>query len=153
MKIKAVEGYEGKYLITEFGDVFSLKRNIKLKSHSDGRGYQMVYLHKDGKQHTRKIHRIMAKAFLNTEKEINHVDGNKENNRLENLEITTHSRNMRHAITSGLRKVKLNGEDIQKIKFLYATGKYRYKDLGKIFKVHAMYVGQIIRGERGVAWI
>lgn len=67
-------------------------------------GYKKVTLHKDGKPHEKFVHRLSAEAFIPPYcgEQVNHIDGDKRNNRLDNLEWCTGTENMRHAYKHGL---------------------------------------------------
>jgi len=83
----------------ETGKILSLNKN-KL-------GYVQIILHKENKKSSKRIHRLVAQAFIlnpNKCKEINHIDGNKQNNSVDNLEWCSRKQNIRHAINNGLRK-------------------------------------------------
>lgn len=85
---KNVKGYEGLYQISNLGNVRSLKRNIILKQ-SQYSKYNQVNLYKNGKRECVNVHRIVAIAFLNNPSNyecINHIDENKRNNAVNNLE-------------------------------------------------------------------
>jgi hypothetical protein len=72
-----------------------------------GNGYLIVGLFKNGKRKNVLVHRAVAEAFIghiDNSREVNHIDGNKLNNKLENLEIVSRSQNFRHAISTGLIK-------------------------------------------------
>lgn len=102
-----VLGYEGLYRVTDKGEVITLigrYKNIKyLKQSSDRGGYRIVVLVKNGVLKTKTVHRLVAEAFMGKSKLcVNHIDGNKSNNRLENLEFVTHKENMAHATSNGL---------------------------------------------------
>ena len=89
---KPIEGYEDKYLISNTGKVKSLYRNIILKPKTDKDGYKEVSLHKNGKSKTKKIHRLVAYAFIpnpNNLLQVNHKDEIKANNNVSNLEWCT----------------------------------------------------------------
>ena len=133
-----VLGYEGLYQVSNYGRVKSLERkNIFycglrkeylerptkekiLNYNKSNRGYLQVCLTKDGKSKTYTVHRLVAKAFLpnlKNKKQVNHIDGNKENNNIDNLEWATSSENNKHAFITGLNKPhnmrKINQYDLQ----------------------------------------
>lgn len=112
---RQVVGYEGKYLVSNTGKVRSLLRNGRLLNHNDnGRGYLQVTLYFNSKRVTHNIHSLVAKAFLGAREEgmtVNHIDGNKYNNCLSNLEYCTQGHNNTHALSSGLR-IPVKGEDV-----------------------------------------
>lgn len=119
---KDIKGYEGLYMISSLGRVKSLQprggnRNgmpRKGKEHIltpyiSSTGYYKVSLVKNNKRSDKRIHRLLASAFIpnpNNKPNINHIDGNKLNNRIDNLEWCTQKENTIHAIETGLRKVK-----------------------------------------------
>ncbi len=109
---KDIKGYEGLYQVSNYGKVKSLKRNNEkiLKVFSDN-NYLNVDLFKNKKKRRYKVHRLVAIAFIpNIDKktEVNHIDGDKENNFVGNLEWCTSSENMQHAFKTGLAKVNKN---------------------------------------------
>ena len=97
---KSVKGYDGIYEVSNLGNVKSLKfgKERILKSGVNSNGYLSVNLHKDSKQKTKKIHQLVAGAFLNHTPNghnlvVNHIDFNKQNNKVNNLEIVTNRQN------------------------------------------------------------
>ena len=95
--------------ILESGEIYSDKE--KLLKPSCSNGYAKVFISQEGKRKYPMVHRLVAEKFLpNPEKKpcVNHKDGNKLNNSVENLEWVTHSENTRHAIKMGLCKPTLN---------------------------------------------
>ena len=115
---KDIKGYEGKYQVSSLGNVKSLldkqlnKREIILKPSLNHKGYLRVYLSKDSKKSTKTIHRLVAETFipnLESKKTVNHIDGNKINNRVDNLEWLSNTENQKHAWELGLKKA-LKGE-------------------------------------------
>ena len=85
-------GYEGRYSVTESGQVYSHKSNKFIKAHDNGHGYMEVCLCVDGKPFHKYVHRIVAEAFvLNPDNlpEVNHKDENRANNHAGNLEWCT----------------------------------------------------------------
>lgn len=112
-----IEGYEGLYQVSDFGRVRSLDRMvdgpqgprkikgklIKLRNH--GAGYKMANLWKDNDYKITYVHALVASAFIpNPSKklEVNHIDGDKANNHVENLEWCTSKENKIHARDTGL---------------------------------------------------
>ena len=131
--------YEGIYEISNFGGVRSaIKRgNVYkgriLKPKIINGGYHVVELRKNKKSHSFLVHRLVLKAFVGVcpdGKQINHKDGNKTNNNLENLEYVTASENVLHAFRIGLishvgeknGNSKLTKENIYEIRRLAADG-------------------------------
>lgn len=108
---KDVKGYEGLYQVSSLGRVKSVRRyeytrwyGGELKSIRQGR-YLRTSLCKNGKLKTHNIHRLVAEAFIPNPKnkpEVNHIDGNKENNNVNNLEWVTRKENAIHAYNMGL---------------------------------------------------
>lgn len=114
---RPVKGYEGLYEISNFGRVKSLPKIIgrRMKSETfltvriSAQGYAMVGLCKNSKLFNASVHRLMAEAFLpnpQNKATINHIDGNKLNNDLSNLEWATQSENNVHAYRTGLKDPK-----------------------------------------------
>lgn len=105
---KDIEGYEGKYKISNYGKVKSLKNNIILKETISNSKYLYVTLYNlNGKQKKHTIHRLVAQAFIPNSNEylvVNHIDGNKTNNKMDNLEWCTYSHNTLEAHRLGLQK-------------------------------------------------
>jgi len=100
MILNDIKGYEGEYQITTHGDIYSLrtKRYLKTQTQSDGR-YLCVALCKKGKHKTHRVHRLVAMSFLDNTfnlPQVNHKDGNRFNNSVDNLEWCNQSYNMWH---------------------------------------------------------
>lgn len=95
------------YLISNFGRVYSSKTDIIMKSSILSSGYLAVCFTDNRVQYTKNIHRMVAEAFVpgwDFGLEVNHIDADKLNNHESNLEWTTPSENIRHALNLGLRK-------------------------------------------------
>ena len=119
---KPIEGFEGRYEVSNLGFVRGLvsanngRRLFNKTPHilkpGISRGYCRVILIDDlGKRFSRSVHRLVAAAFLGdcTDFEINHKDGNKKNNNVNNLEICDQSWNTIHSYKLGLMKPCNNG--------------------------------------------
>ena len=105
---KDIAGYEGIYKISNLGEVKSSynKNGIKLlKGRISNSGYRRVVLVKNKEKRCPNVHRLMAINFIENKEnkpQVNHIDGNKLNNRLDNLEWSDRSENMKHAYNTGL---------------------------------------------------
>jgi hypothetical protein len=111
---RQVKEYENLYHISNYGNIRSDKNNNKeLKQFVNRHGYKIVSLCTNYVKKTFKVHILVSYAFMDAPKigyEINHIDGNKANNNLNNLEWVTKSENALHAFKLGLR-IKKFGED------------------------------------------
>ena len=110
---KDIQGYENYYQVSNLGNVKSLRRTIIrkngrpytekekiLRQYEDNKGYMYVCLCFNGKIKSIKVHRPVANSFIfneNNKPQVNHIDYNKKNNRVENLEWCTNLENYIHA--------------------------------------------------------
>lgn len=105
---KPIPGYEGRYEVNVFGQVWSRNTHNYLKPNRMRHGYLCVHLYSGGK-HTRKvctIHQLVAKAFIKNPRrytEINHKNFDREDNRVDNLEWVSRKENVQHALAAGRR--------------------------------------------------
>ena len=104
-----IEGFDG-YQVSNEGRVRNCKRNTILKPLSDGRGYLQIHLWKNGKSTNKRIHRLVAQAFLENPQnlpEVNHKDENKSSNIVENLEWCDRKYNMNYGTAIQRQSEKL----------------------------------------------
>ncbi|MDM0987481.1 NUMOD4 domain-containing protein [Clostridium perfringens] len=114
---KEIKGYEGMYQISNLGRVKALERIDSrglrrkekiLKYNNTKNGYLEAVLCKNGKTKHITVHRLVAIHFIeniNNLPIVNHIDGNKQNNKVDNLEWCTYSYNVKHAFRTGLAKI------------------------------------------------
>lgn len=107
---KDVVGYEGYYKVSNLGNVSSVKKKNKiLMLNSHRAGYPQLTLSKHNIRKTKCVHRLLAKAFIPNplnKKTVNHINGIKTDNRVENLEWATYKENMCHAHKIGIKTAK-----------------------------------------------
>lgn len=109
---KPISGFEGLYEVSNFGSIRRIDCDPYryLKFGYAGRGYSQVHLYGLlGKKRDAYVHRLVAEAFLENPRnceQVNHIDGNKKNNHVSNLEWCTNRENNAHAWGTGIRYVK-----------------------------------------------
>ena len=144
------------YEVSSKGDTRNIKRNILLKPKIDHKGYLRVDLWKNNKGTSRKIHRLVAIAFLDNplnKPAINHIDGDKTNNNICNLEWVTNKENAKHAIQQGLilkgedhPGSKLTKEDV--ICIMELKGKLSNSKISQKYNISNSLVSMLHRGKR-----
>lgn len=95
------------YEASDEGRIKNSKTGRILRTTQNSRGYEQVSLRVNKKYVTKRVHRLVADSFYegdHSELDVNHIDGNKLNNRLSNLEFCTRSENIRHAFDTGLKR-------------------------------------------------
>lgn len=173
-----ISGYVGIYEISTTGNVRSLKRivvykngwrkthrGVLLKPGICSNGYYSVRLSKNGVTKTQFNHKLVAKAFISnplSKKTVNHKDGNKLNNNIDNLEWNTYSENNKNAYLTGLKRItaetkkkisssrlgpknpmaKLSESDVLEIKALLSLNMRQYNIADK-FNVHDSLISKI----------
>ena len=168
---KDIDGYEGYYQVSNFGNVKSLSRIKKVKGNGSfimpekllglnvtKSGYVNVCLFIFPIKKTFRLHKLVAKAFLeNKDKkpQINHINGIKTDNRAKNLEWVTASENRKHCYDIGLQSKKgekhhlrkLSDVDVKRIKSNEFNGMTQ-EQIGKVFGVGGQAIGKILKGQR-----
>jgi len=105
VELKDVFGYEGIYTIDSNGNVYS-KNGRKRKTRINRSGYNCIILTKNNKQYNTFVHRLVALSFISNPEnkaEVNHKDGDKLNNSIDNLEWMTTKENAQHSWDTGLK--------------------------------------------------
>jgi len=158
---KPIAGYKGIYEISNFGQIKRVakgpgtKPGTIIKPWIRSEGYSYHDLNKNGKRRHFRTHTLVAKAFIGpppTKKhQINHIDGNKQNNKVDNLEWVTPSENQRHArdifgywLGERGSASKLTPEKVIELRKMYKTGLYSQRELAKIFGIAQSSIWSII---------
>lgn len=151
-RIKAVN----RVITYKDGRVCNFKEKI-IKPCLDKKGYEVVYLSMNCKKYTRKVHRLIATSFLENKEgkpQVNHIDGNKQNNRMDNLEWCTNSENIKHAFSIGLNRARRGSEQgsaiinesiAKKVKSLLKTK--TVKEISETLNISKHIVGDIKRNK------
>ncbi|NDB81369.1 MAG: hypothetical protein EB127_01275 [Alphaproteobacteria bacterium] len=164
---KSCPGYECSYEVSNFGNVRSIDRTCGsrpgvtkgklLKPFINRHKYLEVNLFENSKSTPKIIHRLVAKAFIpnpESKPQVNHIDGNKLNNRVDNLEWMSNSENQKHAYSLGLQpsragennsKAKITDKDVTLLKELYNSGK-SVVEISKLTEISVSSARQIIYG-------
>ena len=154
---KDVQGYEGLYQVSNLGRVksFQLGEGTLLNPSLARKGYLCVELRLSGKRKRFRIHRLVAMAFIpniENKPEVNHINGIKTDNRIENLEWVTHLENISHAWNTGLGKA---GEDHYQAAFTNEQVLYirnnpdnlTTSELGRKFEVDSWLISLVQTGK------
>ena len=148
------------YYVTEDGKVIT-KNGLTKKPTNNGNGYLQIGIYVNGKRQMFKLHRLIAECYIpnpDNKPQVNHIDGNKLNNCISNLEWVTCKENIRHAHDNGLSKgmkgetnhqSKLTKEDVINIRKIYIPRHLEFGQiaLAKKYNVSKSLIGQIIKGQ------
>lgn len=136
---KDVKGYEGLYQISDMGRVWSVQTQRYLKPQIKS-GYENVNLYsKNGKMKTERVHRLVALMFCDKAEGctvVNHINGNKRDNRADNLEWTTVSGNTKHAYDNNLghmKETQLKAAKLGAAKTTYTISVYKDDKIVGVF--------------------
>lgn len=168
--MKDIKGFEGLYAISRNGKVWCYPRTIIqkspwggfmkrkwkghwLKSNTNKKGdwYMSIALQRENRKIRKgfKVHRLLAQAFIPNPLnllEVNHKNGIKTDNRIENLEWVTRKQNMEHSWEKGFSKPlphKLTSKQVLEIRNKYS--RKEYKKIGRKYKVSPSTIGEILR--------
>ena len=145
---KSIKEYDNLYLISNHGIVKIIKIKNNLKPEINVSGYLRVGLSKNGIRKHFLVHRLVAIAFIpnpDNKPLVNHKDGIKANNRVDNLEWVTSSESLKHAYRIGLKNPtslkgetnpnhKLTENQVLSIHGLYLSG-MKQKEIAKLYKI------------------
>ena len=158
---RAIPDYEGWYEISDWGNIKRVRTGPGifvgriLRQSLDGDGYHQISLSKLGDIRTIKVHKLVMLSFIGPRpegKQINHKDGNKDNNHLDNLEYLTQSENMTHAYDTGLESQlgeknacsKLTEDNVHEIRRCF--GHESQRSMAKRFGVAPETINGVIKG-------
>lgn len=157
-----IPGYEGLYQVSNFGRVKSLSRkgsprDFLLRGGMKPDGYLQCAIVKNRKASSFLVHRLVAIAFLgkrvvDPSLDVNHIDGNKLNNTVENLELCTRSENIKHSFRIGLKDQhgdnhharKLNSSQVKEIRHKFAPRKYTRRMLANEYNISVASIKKIL---------
>ena len=150
--------------IVEYGDNYAISNTGKIKNITNGRilkpyvkknGYLQIDLFLNKKRKKYYLHRIVALAFIpnpESKPEVNHSDGDKNNNNVSNLEWHTRLENVNHSITTGLKNQNgsknssslLTEDMVVEIRKLYGEKRYKQIELAKMFNVSKQTISLVV---------
>ena len=143
---KWVKGFEGRYAVTKDGNIFSYAfgEARKLNPRPKKNGYYVVTFYVEKKPIYRYVHRLVAESFLGVVDgmQIDHIDMNRTNNQINNLEIVTQRENIRRQMMSNLTDV-----DILSIRRTLLPMGRSYKEIAAIYGVHKSTIKSIAQGQ------
>ena len=147
--MRDIKGYEGLYAITSCGKVWSHRSQKFLKPADNGHGYLHVVLRKDGINTTYRIHRLVAEAYLPNPEgkaEVNHIDENKSNNALPNLEWVSSRENKQHSPQKGKSKI------FSKVRCIETGEIYKdCADAARAIGIHKYGINCVLNGKQKTA--
>lgn len=155
--MRPIRGFED-YLISDVGKVYSTKSKRFLKTRISNRGYVLVSLCLKGRHYVKNVHRLVADAYLGGKffnAQINHINGDKFDNSIGNLEWVTPKTNMHRAVYSGLIKTgelapgaKLRNCEVENIRNRWRAGNVSQGELAKEYGVNQSTVCRIVNYKR-----
>lgn len=159
---RAIPSLEGRYEASENGDIRHIANHKPRRARRNKNGYmQMNFSLNDGTGKTKTIlvHKLIAETFIENPDKlpyINHIDGDKTNNHVSNLEWCTASENISHAFGMGLAAnkkgeesslAKFTNEQVREIRYIHGKG-VSETSLAVLLGVSQSTIGRIVRGER-----
>lgn len=154
-----IPGFDG-YRISNTGKVWSDKSHKEIRQF-DSVEYKIVHLRKKGKSFSRRVHRLVAQAFMENYSEdfvVNHIDGNKTNNHLDNLQCITRSENSLHSVWvldnghTAKRNHQLTDEEKQQIIAMRESGA-TVDEILEMFNISSAKYRQVASPQkRNIVW-
>lgn len=157
-EFRDIKGYEGKYKVSEYGDIYSVTNDVYLKhSHAGAkRQHANVWL---GRTERRYVHRIVCETYNGPPEAgqvCRHLDGNPLNNHWSNLKWGSQKENIHDSIQQGtfargeskVKSAKLTEADVLDIRKRYSQGNVTQKQLAEEYNVHSVQISRIVRGTR-----
>lgn len=129
---KDIPGFEGRYQVSNLGNVRNTAKNCAVKCSQLKHGYMKVELRLNKTVAQKLVHRLVAEAFIpnpENKPEVNHIHGNKQDNRASQLEWCTVSENLKHSFALGFHKARIGKENELSRKVIQLT------KIGTIVKV------------------
>lgn len=157
MRRIVIDGIETNYKVNVRGEVFNAKTNRKLKPRDDSTGYFQVAIYLNGRIFNCRVHRLVAIAYIpnpDNLPQVNHIDSNRSNNALYNLEWVTPKENIAHMDNQNRRNAprgrkhgmsKLTENEVVNIRKLYAENVYTLVQLSQMYGVRASHLSDIVR--------
>ena len=155
---KLVQGFEN-YLVSTLGSVKTIKGKFKKIVYDNKNSYGYVELWKNNKGKKFRIHRLVAETFIpnyTNKEQVNHIDGDKTNNCVTNLEWVTPKENIRHAINNNLSSIKYGSSNLssklkeEDVKFIRENAKVNIsvKELAKLYNVSTTNIYNILNNKK-----
>jgi hypothetical protein len=156
---KEVAGTDGRLLVSDQGRVKSLLRDGRiLKATPDKKGYLRLRVTLDRKKYVYKMHRLVATAFVPNpygKEQVNHINGDKHDNRADNLEWVTNRENAHHAIENGLWRSVYEGANKAsraKRKKVIATNGSEVRHFNSVVEAQnafdSRHISDVLKGKR-----
>lgn len=140
---KDIDGYAGLYKVSNTGEVKSLRGNEKNLKQMNCKGHLKVGLYINKKRKWFLVHRLVSIAFLPNHWNlpiVNHIDGDKKNNNVINLEWCTYKHNMREAYRIGLRKPRIKSPVNNVLKLLKKLTPNQLEEVKRYSNLNELYL-------------